>query len=194
MSRSPPVPPRREAVGRRYVISGQSVVASAVPPGLYLVATPIGNLRDITLRALEVLTAADLIACEDTRHSRKLLDRYDIATPVTPYHDHNATAARPKLIARLAQGASIALISDAGTPLISDPGYKLVREAQAIGSRITVLPGPSALLAALIVSGLPTDRFLFEGFLPQSKPREARASPRSNRFRRPSSSLRQALA
>jgi 16S rRNA (cytidine1402-2'-O)-methyltransferase len=175
MSRSPPVPPGREAVGRRYAISGQSVVASAVPPGLYLVATPIGNLRDITLRALEVLTAADLIACEDTRHSRKLLDRYDIATPVTPYHDHNATAARPKLIARLAQGASIALISDAGTPLISDPGYKLVREAQAMGSSITVLPGPSALLAALIVSGLATDRFLFEGFLP---PKQAARSAR----------------
>ena len=121
---------------------------------LYVVATPIGNLEDITYRAVRVLGEADLIACEDTRHSRKLLDRYDIATPVTPYHDHNATAARPKLIARLAQGASIALISDAGTPLISDPGYKLVCEAQATGSSITVLPGPSALRAALIVSGL----------------------------------------
>src|SRR5205823_1751968 len=134
MTRSPPVLPRREAVTRHYVLQGQSVHVAALPPGLYLVATPIGNLRDITLRALEVLAAADLIACEDTRHSRKLLDRYDIGTPVTPYHDHNATAARPKLIARLAEGASIALISDAGTPLISDPGYKLVREAQSMGT------------------------------------------------------------
>src|SRR5207302_8965845 len=112
-----PAQPERSEQGkaRRYLFHGQSVVAPALPTGLYLVATPIGNLRDITLRALEVLAAADLIACEDTRHSRKLLDRYDIARPVTHYHDHNATAARPKLIARLAQGASIALISDAGT-------------------------------------------------------------------------------
>ena len=113
-----------------------------------------------------MLAAVDLIACEDTRHSRKLLDRYQIKTSVTPYHEHNAAAARPKLIARLMQGNSVALISDAGTPLISDPGYKLVREARDAGCPITVLPGPSALLAALTVSGLPTDRFLFEGFLP----------------------------
>jgi 16S rRNA (cytidine1402-2'-O)-methyltransferase len=130
------------------------------------VATPIGNLRDITLRALEVLAAADLIACEDTRRSRKLLDHYGIATPVIPYHDHNAAVARPKLIARLTQGAAIALISDAGTPLVSDPGYKLVSEAHQAGIGVTALPGPSALLAALTVSGLPTDRFLFDGFLP----------------------------
>jgi 16S rRNA (cytidine1402-2'-O)-methyltransferase len=130
------------------------------------VATPIGNLRDITLRALEVLAAADLIACEDTRRSRKLVDHYGIATPVIPYHDHNAAVARPKLIARLAQGAAVALISDAGTPLVSDPGYKLVSEAHQAGIGVTALPGPSALLAALTVSGLPTDRFLFDGFLP----------------------------
>src|ERR1700704_2364499 len=111
MSRSPPAGPGRERAVRCYALNGQSAIAPPLPPGLYLVATPIGNLRDITLRALEVLAAADLIACEDTRHSRKLLERYDIARPVTPYHDHNATAARPKLIARLAQGASIALIS-----------------------------------------------------------------------------------
>jgi 16S rRNA (cytidine1402-2'-O)-methyltransferase len=154
----------------RYVVDGQPIIAPTLSPGLYLVATPIGNLGDITLRALAVLAAVDLIACEDTRHSRKLLDRYQIKTSVTPYHEHNASAARPKLIARLMQGASLALISDAGTPLISDPGYKLVREVRDAGCPITVLPGPSALLAALTVSGLPTDRFLFDGFLP---PKEA---------------------
>ena len=157
---------RRERAARHYVIHGQPVIAPSLPPGLYLVATPIGNLRDITLRALEVLAATDLIACEDTRRSRKLLDHYGITTPVTPYHDHNAAVARPKLISRLMAGAAIALISDAGTPLVSDPGYKLVREAQQVGSGVTALPGPSALLAALTVSGLPSDRFLFGGFLP----------------------------
>jgi 16S rRNA (cytidine1402-2'-O)-methyltransferase len=156
----------REGSARRYVVDGQAIIAPPLPPGLHLVATPIGNLRDITLRALEALAAADLIACEDTRHSRKLLDRYDIKTPVTPYHEHNAAAVRPKLVARLSQGAAIALISDAGTPLVSDPGYKLVREARNAGSAVSALPGPSAVLAAIIVSGLPTDRFLFEGFLP----------------------------
>jgi 16S rRNA (cytidine1402-2'-O)-methyltransferase len=139
-----------------------------------LVATPIGNLRDITLRALEVLAAADLIACEDTRVTRKLLDHYGIATPLTPYHDHNAAEARPKLLARLAGGAAIALVSDAGTPLVSDPGFKLVRAAHEAGHGVTALPGPSAVLAALAVAGLPSDRFFFEGFLP-SKPGQRRA-------------------
>jgi 16S rRNA (cytidine1402-2'-O)-methyltransferase len=157
---------RRERAARHYVLNGQPVNAPPLPPGLYLVATPIGNLRDVTLRALEVLAAADLIACEDTRRSRKLLDHYDITTPVTPYHDHNAAVARPKLIARLMAGAAIALVSDAGTPLVSDPGYKLVREAHQACSGVTALPGASAVLAALTVSGLPTDRFLFDGFLP----------------------------
>ena len=140
--------------------------APALARGLHLVATPIGNLRDITLRALEVLAAADLIACEDTRVTRKLLDHYGIATPLTPYHDHNAEQARPKLLTRLAGGAAIALVSDAGTPLISDPGFKLVRAAREAGHVVTALPGPSAALAALTVCGLPTDRFFFEGFLP----------------------------
>src|SRR5215831_19426908 len=149
-----------------YVLNGCSTTAPPLPAGLYLVATPIGNLRDITVRALEVLAAADLIACEDTRVTRKLLDRYGIATPLTSYHEHNAAEARPKLIARLADGAAIALVSDAGTPLVSDPGYKLVREARAAGTNLTAVPGASAVLAALTVSGLPTDRFLFEGFLP----------------------------
>src|SRR6266700_2471783 len=151
---------------RHYLLNGRSTAAPPLPAGLYLVATPIGNLRDITVRALEVLAAADLIACEDTRVTRKLLDRYGITTPLAPYHDHNAVEARPKLIARLAEGAAIALVSDAGTPLVSDPGYKLVRDARAAGASVTALPGASAVLAALTLSGLPTDRFLFEGFLP----------------------------
>jgi 16S rRNA (cytidine1402-2'-O)-methyltransferase len=156
----------RDRATRHYVLNGQSTVAPPLAAGLYLVATPIGNLRDITVRALEVLAAADLIACEDTRVTRKLLDRYGIATPLTSYHEHNAAEARPKLLARLADGAVIALVSDAGTPLVSDPGYKLVREARAAGASVTALPGASAVLAALTLSGLPTDRFLFEGFLP----------------------------
>jgi 16S rRNA (cytidine1402-2'-O)-methyltransferase len=158
--------PAAEEAGRRYVLNDHSAVAPVLSPGLYLVATPIGNLRDITVRALEALAAADLIACEDTRVSRKLLDHYGIATPLTPYHDHNAASARPKLLARLAAGAVIALVSDAGTPLISDPGLKLVRAAHAAGVNVTALPGASAVLAALTLSGLPTDRFFFEGFLP----------------------------
>ena len=135
-------------------------------PGLHIVATPIGNLGDITLRALAALAGADLIACEDTRVTRKLLDRYAIATPLTPYHDHNAAKARPALLQRLAQGAAIALVSDAGTPLVSDPGLKLVQAARDAGHAIIALPGASALLAALSVAGLPTDQFFFAGFLP----------------------------
>ena len=152
--------------GRRYLLKGQAVAAPALAPGLHVVATPIGNLRDITLRALETLAAADLIACEDTRVTRKLIEHYGITTPLTSYHEHNAGEARPKLLARLAQGAAVALVSDAGTPLISDPGFKLAREAAAAGHGLTALPGASAVLAGLAVSGLPTDRFFFEGFLP----------------------------
>jgi 16S rRNA (cytidine1402-2'-O)-methyltransferase len=151
---------------RHYLLNGRPTAAPPLPAGLYLVATPIGNLRDITVRALEVLAAADLIACEDTRVTRKLLDHYGIATPLTAYHEHNAAQARPKLIARLGAGAAIALVSDAGTPLVSDPGYKLVREARTAGAGVTALPGASAVLAALTLSALPTDRFFFEGFLP----------------------------
>jgi 16S rRNA (cytidine1402-2'-O)-methyltransferase len=130
------------------------------------VATPIGNLGDITLRALETLAGVDVIACEDTRITRRLTERYAIATQLTPYHEHNAALARPKILERLTQGAAIALVSDAGTPLISDPGFKLVREACAAGHQVTALPGPSSVLAALSVAALPTDRFYFEGFLP----------------------------
>jgi 16S rRNA (cytidine1402-2'-O)-methyltransferase len=155
---------------RSYLLKGQAVTAPALAAGLYVVATPIGNLRDITLRALETLAAADLIACEDTRVTKKLLDHYGITAPLTPYHEHNAAVARPKILGELARGAAVALVSDAGTPLISDPGFKLVRAAQAAGHSVIALPGASAVLAALTVSGLPSDRFVFEGFLP---PREA---------------------
>jgi 16S rRNA (cytidine1402-2'-O)-methyltransferase len=151
---------------RHYLLGGQPIEAAQVKGGLYIVATPIGNLGDVTLRALQTLAGADLIACEDTRVSRKLLDRYGIGTPLTPYHDHNAAKMRPALLRRLAEGAAIALISDAGTPLISDPGYKLVRAAQDAGHAVTALPGASALLTALSVAGLPTDQFFFAGFLP----------------------------
>jgi len=151
---------------RTYLLNGQPVDAARTAPGLHIVATPIGNLGDITLRALETLAGVDLIACEDTRVTRKLLDRYGIATPLTPYHDHNAAKSRPLLLRRLAEGAAIALVSDAGTPLISDPGFKLVRAAHEAGHAVTPIPGASALLAALNVAGLPTDQFFFAGFLP----------------------------
>jgi 16S rRNA (cytidine1402-2'-O)-methyltransferase len=133
---------------------------------LALVATPIGNLGDISARGLETLRAADLIACEDTRVTGNLLAKFDIRRPTLPYHDHNAETMRPKLMERLLQGETVALVSDAGMPLISDPGYKLVRAATEAGIAVTVIPGPSAPLAALVLSGLPSDRFLFAGFLP----------------------------
>ena len=148
------------------MVAGHVLPAKPLPAGLYLVATPIGNLGDISLRALETLAAADVIACEDTRVSHKLLERYGIQASLSPYHEHNAAAARPKLIERMQAGAAIALISDAGTPLISDPGYKLVRAAQEQAIAVTAIPGASSVLAALNVAGLPTDRFFFEGFLP----------------------------
>jgi len=134
--------------------------------GLYVVATPIGNLGDITLRALEVLRRADLIACEDTRVTATLARRFGLAAERVAYHDHNAETVRPRLLERMAAGRSVALVSDAGTPLVSDPGFKLVRAAREAGIAVTALPGASAALAALMVAGLPTDRFLFAGFLP----------------------------
>ncbi len=151
---------------RRYSPFDAAIEAPQAPGGLYLVATPIGNLGDISLRALELLAAADIIACEDTRVTRKLTERYGIATPLMAYHEHNAGEARPKIIARLDEGQVVALVSDAGTPLISDPGYKLVRATVEAGHPVTALPGASAVLGALNVAGLPTDRFFFEGFLP----------------------------
>jgi 16S rRNA (cytidine1402-2'-O)-methyltransferase len=139
------------------------------------VATPIGNLGDISQRALDTLAAADLVACEDTRVSGPLLRRYGIATPLFAYHEHNAAKVRPELLRRLAAGQAIALIADAGTPLISDPGYKLVRAALAQGSHVSTVPGPSAVMAALCLAGLPTDRFLFAGFPPAKSAARRRA-------------------
>jgi 16S rRNA (cytidine1402-2'-O)-methyltransferase len=151
------------------------LMARPFAPALYLVATPIGNLADISLRALSILARADLIAAEDTRHSKKLLSHFGIAAKLTQYHEHSAEKERPKLLARLRAGQSVALISDAGTPLVSDPGYKLVREALDAGLTVFSIPGPSAALAALTSSGLPTDTFLFAGFLPpKSGARRAR--------------------
>src|SRR5690242_15284599 len=167
----------RPAHARRYSLGGAATDVPELAAGLYLVATPIGNLGDITLRALETLAGADLIACEDTRITRRLTERYGITAELTPYHEHNAATARPKLLEHLAQGGSIALVSDAGTPLISDPGYKLVREACAAGYAVNALPGPSSVLTALSVAALPTDRFFFEGFLPAKEAaRRARLS------------------
>ncbi len=134
-------------------------------PGLYIVATPIGNLGDLSPRAVEVLSGAHVIAVEDSRVTAKLLNHIGIKRPMTPYHDHNAEHVRPGLIARMASEV-VALVSDAGTPLISDPGYKLVRDARAAGHDVVTVPGPCAAVAALTLAGLPTDRFLFLGFLP----------------------------
>jgi 16S rRNA (cytidine1402-2'-O)-methyltransferase len=135
-------------------------------PGLYIVATPIGNLGDITLRALETLRSADVIACEDTRETGKLAAVYGISAPRIPYHDHNAAEMRPQIVERLQRGQRVALVSDAGMPLISDPGYKLVVACRAAGVAVTCVPGASASLAGLVLSGLPADRFFFGGFLP----------------------------
>ena len=156
-----------EAAGARsFVIAQMSIAVRPLQPALYLVATPIGNLSDITIRALETLAGADIVACEDTRVTRVLLDRYGIRQRLTPYHEHNADEAGPRLIAALSAGKSVALVSDAGTPLVSDPGYRLVERALAADIRVVPIPGASAVLAALTASGLPSDAFLFGGFLP----------------------------
>jgi 16S rRNA (cytidine1402-2'-O)-methyltransferase len=154
------------SANRTFLIGGHVLNAPKPVPGLYLVATPIGHLGDITLRALETLAGVDIIACEDTRITRRLIERYAISAELKPYHEHNAAMARPKILEKLAQGVSIALVSDAGTPLISDPGFKLVREVSAAGHTVVAVPGASSVLTALSVAALPTDRFFFEGFLP----------------------------
>lgn len=153
-------------LARAVVAELETLLARAPDPGLWLVATPIGHLGDIGLRALAVLATADELYCEDVRHSRTLLARYAISRPARPYHEHNGARERPRIMALLAEGKSVAIVSDAGTPLVSDPGYKLVREAIEAGHGVHAVPGPSAVLAALTASGLPTDSFFFAGFLP----------------------------
>lgn len=175
-SRSTPAVDPSEAPGGGSHAAGEaagllqvSTRLQPLEPALYLVACPIGNLADVTLRALAVLARADLLACEDTRHTRRLLQAYGLDRPdrrLVPYHEHNAQRMRPKLIEALHRGESVALVSDAGTPLVSDPGYKLVREAIAEDIRAIPIPGASALLAGLTAAGLPTDRFCFAGFPP----------------------------
>jgi 16S rRNA (cytidine1402-2'-O)-methyltransferase len=161
MSISPPAPRIPS-----YTAFGLKAEAEPLSPGLHIVATPIGNLKDISFRALATLAAADAVLAEDTRTSKTLLAHYGIATPLYPYHEHNAEQMRPKILGKLREGGRLALISDAGTPLVSDPGYKLVADVVADGLPVTGIPGPSAVLAALVLAGLPTDRFFFEGFLP----------------------------
>lgn len=160
-----PQPPPSSGA-RLFTAFGTRVEAEPITPGLHIVATPIGNLGDISFRALATLAAADLVLAEDTRVSKGLLTHYGIATPLFPYHEHNADQVRPQLLGRLEAGAALALISDAGTPLVSDPGFRLVGDALAQGIDVKALPGASAVLAGLVVAGLPTDRFFFEGFLP----------------------------
>lgn len=152
-----------------YTIGEHAYCAPAPAPGLYVVATPIGNLRDVTLRALETLAGVGAILCEDTRVTRKLLSRYRISTPLISYHDHNAHQVRPGILSRLSADEALALVSDAGTPLISDPGFRLVREAREAGITVLAVPGPSAPLAAISIAGLACDRFLFAGFLPAKR-------------------------
>lgn len=151
-----------KAGGRSWPTSG----VRSIPPGLHIVATPIGRLRDITLHALDVLAGADAIFAEDTRVTRRLLDHFGVTTRIDSYHEHNAQVARDAILIRLRRGECVALVSDAGTPLISDPGYKLVRAVRAEGLPVHTAPGPSAVTAALSVAGLPTDAFLFAGFAP----------------------------
>lgn len=152
-----------------FLLEGHACPAPRLDPGLYVTSTPIGHLADVTLRALQVLAAADLILCEDTRVSRKLTQKYGIETPLRAYHDHNAESVRPGILSKLAAGAVIALVSDAGTPLVSDPGFKLVRAAVEQSIPVTSVPGASAPVAALALAGLPSDRFLFAGFPPPKK-------------------------
>lgn len=154
------------AIAGRIAFEAERQLGLPLPPGLYLVATPIGHLADMTLRAIATLARADVVYCEDTRHSRTLLAHYAIRGALRTYHEHNAEEQRPRILNELADGKVVALISDAGTPLVSDPGFKLVRDAAAAGHAVVAVPGPSASLAALTISGLPTDAFFFAGFLP----------------------------
>jgi 16S rRNA (cytidine1402-2'-O)-methyltransferase len=161
--------PESRTTDKSYRIRTLEVPARPLEPALYLVATPIGNLGDITLRALETLAGADVLAAEDTRVTRVLLDRFAIAARPYAYHEYNADEVGPKLIAALDQGKSVALVSDAGTPLVSDPGYRLVKQALAAGHRVVPIPGASSVVTALSASGLPNESFFFAGFLPQKE-------------------------
>src|SRR5918997_1155766 len=168
---------RREPNERIATFTAFGLAAEAKPlsPGLYVVATPIGNLQDVSFRGLSVLAAADAVLAEDTRVTKTLLAHYGITTPLVAYHEHSNDAVRERMVHRIREGQALALVSDAGTPLVSDPGYKLVQAAIAEGLPVTPIPGPSAVTTALVVSGLPTDRFFFEGFLPpKSAARRAR--------------------
>lgn len=169
---------KRDASGRGpavFTAFGLAAEAERLTSGLYVVATPIGNLKDVSFRALSVLAAADAILAEDTRVTKNLLAHYGISTPLVAYHEHSADSVRERMVARVKEGQALALVSDAGTPLVSDPGYKLVQAVIAEGLPVTPVPGPSAILTALVVSGLPTNRFFFEGFLPpKSAARRAR--------------------
>ncbi len=168
----------RSRTGREpgvFTAFGLAAEAEPLEAGLYVVATPIGNLKDVSFRALSVMAAADAVLAEDTRVTKHLLAHYGITTPLVAYHEHSNEAVRERMILRVREGQALALVSDAGTPLVSDPGYKLVQAAIAEGLPVTPIPGPSAVLTALVVSGLPTDRFFFEGFLPaKSAARRAR--------------------
>ena len=169
---------RREPNERIATFTAFGLAAEAKPltPGLYVVATPIGNLQDVSFRALNVLAAADAVLAEDTRVTKTLLAHYGITTPLVAYHEHSNDAVRERMVHRIREGQALALVSDAGTPLVSDPGYKLVQAAIEEGLPVTPIPGPSAVLTALVASGLPTDRFLFAGFLPnKSSARRAAA-------------------
>jgi len=161
-----------------YFLAGHRFTAPELAPGLYVVATPIGNLRDITLRALETLAAAETVLCEDTRTSAKLLDHYGIKARRQALHEHNERERADDIVARIAAGAAIALISDAGTPLLSDPGFPLIRALAAADLPVFPIPGASALLSALVVAGLPTDAFAFHGFLPPKAGARAHALAR----------------
>lgn len=169
---------------RSFIVGGHALTAPPQEPGLYIVATPIGNLGDVTIRALETLAACDVLACEDTRVTRRLLDRYGIRAHPVAYHDHNADSAGPKLLTALGDGRSVALVSDAGTPLVSDPGFRLVQSARDAGFRVIPIPGASATLAGLAASGLPSDDFRFVGFLSQKE--QARRTRLTELAREPS--------
>ena len=175
-------PVRKDAPGSSpakpatFTAFGLATEAEPLTPGLHVVATPIGNLRDVTIRALATLAAADAVLAEDTRVTRTLLMHYGITTPLVAYHEHSNAAVRERMVRRMLDGEALALVSDAGTPLVSDPGFKLVQAAIEAGLAITPIPGPSAVMTAIVAAGLPTDRFFFEGFLPQ------KAGARRNRL------------